>query len=116
MTAVDLLAPIREQAEDLTDLCPEYMSQGIRHLQRNCDLGCYTHDDDDCNQPGRYDGERMANALASIPRLLAALDGATTIPELGDHVNGDPMFINGWNAALEEVQARVVAALQEGEK
>ncbi|MDQ0241210.1 hypothetical protein [Arthrobacter bambusae] len=79
MTAVaTLLAGIRETSDGLTDLCPEHLRQGIRHLQRNCDIDCNVHDNestwDDCNQPDRYDGDRMARALASIPRLIQALE------------------------------------------
>ena len=75
MTATDQLAAIQARAEGLTDLCAEHLRQSIRHVQRNCDLDCNIHEDentwDDCKQPDRYDGDRMAAALADIPALLA---------------------------------------------
>jgi len=80
-----LLAPIRARAEGVTDLCPEYLRQSIRHVQRNCDIECNVHVDestwDDCKQPDRYDGARMAEVLASIPRLLSALDAVDKLAE-----------------------------------
>lgn len=41
-----------------------------------------------------------------------------TLPNMGDRVNGDPMFILGWEAACEEVTARlpeILAVLTETE-
>jgi len=71
------LGEIEALAEGLTDLCAEHQRQSIRHVQRNCDIDCNTHEDettwDDCKQPDRYDGERMAKALSSIPYLLTEL-------------------------------------------
>lgn len=77
-TAVDALAPMRARAEGLTDLCAEHLRQGIRHLQRNCHIECNVHQDDDetdaCKQPARGDGDRMAAALADLPKLFAAVE------------------------------------------
>ena len=59
--------------------CPSYLQQGIRHLQRNCEVECGLHGDDataDCGEPGRYDGEAMANVLNSVPALVAELASA----------------------------------------
>lgn len=91
MTAPVSLSAIREQAEGLTDLCPEHLRQSIRHVQRNCDIDCNTHEDDPyaCKQPDRYDGERMANALASIPGLLVALERVEALHPRTCEINGD---------------------------
>lgn len=74
---MSVLYDIRERAQGLTELCPEHLRQSIRHVQRNCDISCNVHDadpyDHDCKQPDRYDGDRMAAALADIPRLITAL-------------------------------------------
>jgi len=71
------LDEIEERAKGLTDLCEEYLRQIIRNAQRNCDIECNTHGDMEdwgaCKQPDRYDGERMAQALADIPYLIAEL-------------------------------------------
>lgn len=68
---------IEARAEGLTDLCAEHLRQSIRHVQRNCDIECSEHgegeDWDACKQPDRYDGGRIAKALADIPYLLAEL-------------------------------------------
>jgi hypothetical protein len=68
------LDAIQARAEGLTNLCAEHLRQSIRHIQRNCDIDCNVHEDentwDDCKQPDRYDGDRMAAALADIPTLL----------------------------------------------
>lgn len=93
MTAAD----IRTLTEGLTDLCPEYLRQGIRHLQRNCSIECNHHSEnetEECNQPDRYDGERIAGLLAAIPTLLTALDAveaecATTDTETGEPLQAD---------------------------
>jgi hypothetical protein len=70
----DRLDAIEKRAEGLTDLCAEHLRQGIRHLQRNCNIDCNVHEDEDawadCKQPDRYDGDRMAAVLADIPALL----------------------------------------------
>jgi len=84
MSALDeALVPMRARAEGLSDLCGEYLRQGIRHLQRNCDIACNTHPDDEetdaCNQPERHDGDRMAAALADLPVLLAVVDAVTSL-------------------------------------
>jgi phage gp36-like protein len=75
VTAVsDRLDAIQKRAEGLTDLCAEHLRQSIRHVQRNCDIDCNVHEDeaewDACKQPDRYDGDRMAAALADVPFLL----------------------------------------------
>lgn len=91
------LDAIEARAEGLTDLCAEHLRQSIRHVQRNCDIDCNIHEDettwDDCKQPDRGDGDRMAAVLADIPDLLtlarkqaAALEAATNlIGELTEH-------------------------------
>jgi hypothetical protein len=70
------LDAITARSEGLTDLCAEHLRQSIRHVQRNCDIDCNIHEDDvnatwdDCKQPDRGDGDRMAAVLADIPYLL----------------------------------------------
>jgi hypothetical protein len=83
MTARDVLDGIKAGSAGLMDLCAEHLRQSIRHVQRNCDIDCNTHEDtwDDCKQPERGDGERMAAALASIPRLTAAVDAVLALHE-----------------------------------
>lgn len=82
-TAEDVLAPMRARSEGLTDLCGEHLRQGIRHLQRNCHIECNVHEDveesDACKQPERHDGDRMAAALADLPKLFAAVDAVTKL-------------------------------------
>lgn len=109
----DELAAIREASDDLTDLCPGYLRQSIRHVQRNCDIDCSVHEDDPdwdaCKQPGRYDGERMANALAGIPKLLNAVDAVeATCRYLDTLADGDKHYAKIFRAA-------VTKALEEGE-
>ena len=75
MTGVsERLDAIEARATDLTDLCAEHLRQSIRHVQRNCDIDCNVHEDETtwhaCNQPDRYDGDRIAAVLADIPGLL----------------------------------------------
>ena len=77
MTPIAALEGIKTRAAGLTKLCPDYMARGIRHLERNCDLGCPAHQDDDvanCQTPKRGDGERLAKALADLPKLAGALE------------------------------------------
>jgi hypothetical protein len=82
-TTVDLLAPMRARAEGLTDLCAEHLRQGIRHLNRNCHIECNvhadTHETDTCKQPARHDGDRMAESLAGLPKLFAAVDAVRSL-------------------------------------
>lgn len=74
---------VRSLLAGITDLCPEHLRQSIRHVQRNCDIDCNVHDAvetwDECKQPDRAAGERMALALASIPHLLARLDAVEAL-------------------------------------
>lgn len=84
MSAVEeALAPLKARVEGLTDLCAEHLRQGIRHLQRNCHIECNVHDDvedtDDCKQPERHDGDRMAASLADLPRLFAAVEALAAL-------------------------------------
>jgi hypothetical protein len=95
VTARDVLDGIKASSAGLSDLCAEHLRQSIRHVQRNCDIDCNTHEDtwDDCKQPDRGDGERMAAALASIPRMIAAVDAVLALHQPlevfeYDHVNG----------------------------
>lgn len=62
--------------------------------------------------PGHVTVEQSA---ADVPRLVAAIEEVDATPGLGDRLHGSPDFIDGWNAALEEVRARLVAALGGGE-
>jgi len=75
MTTTDQIAAIEARAEGLTNLCAEHLRQSIRHVQRNVDIDCNVHEDEDtwgdCIQPLRHDGDRMAAVLADIPALLA---------------------------------------------
>lgn len=76
---------MRADSEGLTDLCPEHLRQSIRHVQRNCDIDCTDHEDatswDACKQPDRYSGDRMARALATIPKLLAAVEAVAALAD-----------------------------------
>jgi hypothetical protein len=42
--------------------CESWLSQGIRHLVRNCDIECFVHEDDGeaCGRPHRYAGSFIA--------------------------------------------------------
>ena len=112
------LDEIAKRAEGLTNLCPEYLRAGIRHLQRNCDMDCSVHDADweSCEQPDRYDGERMAKALADIPWLLnrvreleAAHDRLGTIGTLAAdlmHVAPEGMGRSDANQIAKALKAR----------
>ena len=42
--------------------CPRWLYSAIRHVVRNCDIECSTHEDDlaNCGQPHRYAGEHVA--------------------------------------------------------
>lgn len=68
------LDAIEARSAGLTDLCAEHLRQSIRHVQRNCDIHCNIHEDEDtwheCSQPDRYDGDRMAAVLSDVPFLL----------------------------------------------
>lgn len=107
MTSVPALEGIKTRAAGLTDLCPDYMARGIRHLARNCDLDCPTHGEDGvetCQVPERGDGERLAKALADLPKLTAALDAVlATADDLDTQARDlnakadamtDPMFMH----------------------
>jgi hypothetical protein len=81
---VEALAPMRARSEGLTDLCAEHLRQGIRHLNRNCHIECNVHEDDidepaACKQPARGDGDRMAAALADLPKLFAAVEAVASL-------------------------------------
>lgn len=95
------LDEIAKRSEGLTNLCPEYLRAGIRHLQRNCDMECFVHGDDweACEQPDRYDGERIAKALADIPWLLAEVERLTTA-----------------NDRLAKIASSVAVALEQGKR
>lgn len=77
------LDEIKARSEGLTDLCEGYMARGIRHLQRNCELGCPTHAEEDetaaCNEPGTYSGDRMAAVLRDHAKLVAALEAVEAV-------------------------------------
>ena len=71
------LDDIKARAEQFVNLCPDYLAQGIRHLERNCDLFCYAemqNPDHDCKRPDRYDGEAMAVALSDLAALVAVVE------------------------------------------
>lgn len=42
--------------------CPDWLHGGIRHLVRNCDIECLTHEDSVhlCGRPHRYAGKHVA--------------------------------------------------------
>lgn len=73
-----LLQPLKDRLAGFENLCPEYLRQSIRHVQRNCDIECNVHEDDAawdaCKQPDRYDGDRMAHALSKSAKLIAAIE------------------------------------------
>lgn len=100
------LDEIAKRSEGLTNLCPEYLRAGIRHLQRNCDMDCSVHDEDweACEQPDRYDGERIAKALADIPWLLDEVERLkprtiTTAEELEELPWGTVILVNPKNGS-----------------
>jgi hypothetical protein len=84
------MSHVRSLLAGITDLCPEHLRQSIRHVQRNCDIECNVHDAgpdwEDCKQPDRAAGERMAQALAEIPDLLARLDAVEKIAASMDRI------------------------------
>jgi hypothetical protein len=125
----DQLAAIEARAQGLTDLCPEHLRQSIRHVQRNVDIDCNVHEDettwDDCKQPDRYDGERMAAALADIPALLAMVReqqaAIERVRELADKfeanqpsvytIRDDNQFDKGYSSGRRSAGAILRAAL-----
>jgi hypothetical protein len=90
VTAREVLDGIKAEAKGLTDLCAEHLRQSIRHVQRNCDIDCNTHEDDysECHQPERSDGERMAKSLGNIARLTAALEAVLARADRWDEIAG----------------------------
>jgi hypothetical protein len=49
---------------------------------------------------------------SDVARLLAAVQAVTGIAEIKmNSEHGDPAFVQGWEAAIEEMNARLVAAL-----
>lgn len=71
------LDDIKGRAEKFANLCPDYMAQGIRHLERNCDLDCHAEVQNpyhDCTRPDKYDGEDMAKALGDLAALVAVVE------------------------------------------
>ena len=55
-------------------LCESWMQWGIRHLVRNCEIGC-DHGEDGCNDtPDRGDGAAIARLLGMLPALLSATE------------------------------------------
>ena len=121
MTAREVLDGIKASSEGLTDLCAEHLRQSIRHVQRNCDIDCNTHEDeptwDDCKQPDRYDGERMAVALAGIPRLIAAVEGVLAQADAAEEMaNGYVVgadVIAALNMCARGIRAAIDNALKE---
>lgn len=109
MTAREVLDGIKARTEGLTDLCPEHLRQSIRHVQRNCDIECNTHEDestwDDCKQPDRYDGERMAGALADVARLVAAVEAVLGLAY---------KWRVDFPSKARDIEAAIEAALKEG--
>lgn len=67
MSSTTVAAVIKNLESFPLPICEDYMYEGIRHLNKNCDPMC---DHERCNTPGRYDGQRMARLLNSIPYLL----------------------------------------------
>ena len=66
------------QNESAEMWCPGHLYQGVRHLQRNCDVECPTHEawgeddrSEECIQPGRYAGPYIALMSPVIGRAIA---------------------------------------------
>jgi len=56
--------------------------------------------------------EPIANAPTDLTRLLATVEEVLGISEIKmTRKHGDPAFVQGWECAIEEMHARVVAAL-----
>lgn len=61
---------------------------------------------------GEWTPEGTENAPTDQARLLAAVQAVTGIAEIKmNSEHGDPAFVQGWEAAIEEMRARLVAAL-----
>lgn len=78
------LDDIKGRAEKFANLCPDYMAQGIRHLERNCDLDCHAEVQNpyhDCTRPDKYDGEDMAKALGDLAALVAVVGEVQRVRE-----------------------------------
>lgn len=79
MTSVELLeraaAKLRELAEPTQrkyEWCPDYTWAAVRHVERNCDVECEAHgDDQECWSFGRYDGKYVALMHPSVALALA---------------------------------------------
>lgn len=74
------------------DWCPDYLHSAIRHVQRNCDIDCYAHDDpagwSNCGQPDRYAGTFIADndpkyVLADIAAKRKIIKMSTAWPSYG---------------------------------
>lgn len=119
------LDAIEARSAGLTDLCAEHLRQSIRHVQRNCDIPCNIHEDedtwDDCKQPDRYDGDRMAALLADIPFLLdgarkqqAALDAVLEWCDTNQHPFHPSEGAEGFSSqdwALDDAARRIRTAV-----
>ena len=75
-------------------------------------------DDLEVRLDATYASGKVATFIAAAPTdvacLAKALEAIMGIQDIGmDKENGDPSFISGWEAALEEVQARIDYALKE---
>ena len=58
------------------------------------------------------DAQFIAAAPTDQARLLAAVQAVTGIAEIKmNSEHGNPAFVQGWEAAIEEMDARLVAAL-----
>lgn len=63
-------------------VCPELLYWEVRHVARDCDIECPTHEwdtDAEAECPGtfgRFDGSHVAALINAVPALLAELEAA----------------------------------------
>lgn len=104
------LDDIKARAEKFGGICPDYMYWAIRHVARNCDIGCALELDEnhDCNRPDRYDGKGIAVALSDLAVMVAVVEEVQRVrdtmrAEEGQYVYPEDRFGEMIDAALRPV-------------
>ena len=119
---IEELARLYEAAEQ-RPICMDYAYSGIRHLQRNCDMQCESHEDgSDCVEWGRHDGTAVGSIWNAFPELLPVLRAAVAYVEARAttaRLQKSSITEADWDAfdkAIDEERAakeRLVAAVEE---